>query len=163
MESGAELEKERFITLFSPRDRIDLNPNDNTFISEERRIPDLGAVSLVGSGGRGYFDYNDDALGVTIIEGQVVIKKANELAEMGLFDIGLYLDNLLTEETSVICKMVYPQYNLSLEAPADIDNKYIDEVWGFADKWKIREDDREFYFFAPADPKFLSQLRFSFS
>ena len=71
-------------------------------------------------------------------------------------------DNLLA------CKMLLPKYGLILESEINIfedegeeDPKY--RYSGDTDTWRVKDDDREFYFFVPADPKFLSQLRFSFS
>ena len=157
-----ELSPEGGIALVSPEDRLKFNPTGDQFESMKKNVPNLGIVYLLGAR---IFNYDPEELGVTVIGDNVEIKSANELYDMGLFQIDINVDHLRTQTT---CNMAIDKYGLSIKSDMDIVEDEVvaegnsERYWGATDTWKIKGDDRKFHFFAPADPKFLSQLQFSF-
>lgn len=161
MELGTELQKERFITLVSPED--DLHLTEEEFAGPEKRIPAIEQAHLIGS--RNLLEYTDKDLGITIMDDRIVIKKANDLKSKGLFDVFVDIGSLGSQDTSMICTMAVKDTRLESDVAVVEDSEEIPlekRYGGTTRGWKLRGDNREFRFFAPADPKFLSQLRFSF-
>lgn len=166
MELGSEVEKERFITLVSPEDELLIRKDGSEFHSKKINIPDLGNLYLWGN--REY-DYSDsDELGVAIVDNHMVITAARDLDELGFFETVVQLGGLPKSDVPVICKMVLPKYGLNIESEIDFGEDVNEQDpefrhFGYTEKWKVKDNNKELSFFAPADPNFLSQLRFSFN
>lgn len=162
MESTPELSGERGIVLVASEESLD--EGEYGFDGKEKIISDLGIGYLVGSRNIRDSNWYGDKLGISIIDEQVVMKEAKDLVGMELFEIGINVDGLRTQTT---CRMSLSKYGLNLEGELELMYDELEEDpyrknWGNVDRWKIRGDDRDLIFFAPADPKFLSQLLFSF-
>lgn len=166
MEPNPGIPKEGSITLFSPDEKIKLFDDNLAFESKERWLSDLGISCL---GGFRYSRYDEDELGIAIAGDQIITTNAQSLYDRGLFEIGVGLWAPHPPKAPIVCRLLLPKRNILLESymgtpsrnesEPDLRKKYLMSTRRWSDP---NSGNQEYAFFAPAYPKFLSTLRFSF-
>lgn len=138
------------IQLFDPGWGVEIR--DRGFRGQDVVIPEIGVVYLTGSTA---LDYLRSARGLAILNDEVVVKSATELHELGLYDTWVVLKSAGGPKRDLTCSMSLPDGQV-------LDGK-MDFTFGedaSPPHWELSGEEVDF--FAQADPKFLSSLRFNF-
>ncbi|MDO8657765.1 MAG: hypothetical protein Q7K55_03430 [Candidatus Levybacteria bacterium] len=160
IEDRAERPQFRVITLVSPGEAI---INDGGFHTEPRIVPEIGYVCLIGH--RGKENWEGKEKGITIVNGKLSIKSANELWQKGLYSLYVHAFRHQKPGIDINCHIQVPNEGsyaiLSSKLSLSGEDPTIRYSSRMSYKWNTPGVE-DAYFYVPADPNFLSQLRFSF-
>lgn len=170
MQQPLELENQRWVTLVDPEDDISALTTDIVFSGKEKDLGDLGIGRLFAQNRDPYLDHE---LGLSFMDGKLVAAKASSLGKHlypRLYDIHIYVWPLGRILAPMTCQLllsdgtILEQGLYFHEDDWDLNYKTRYEMSPAGSLWKRLGDsnDTEYRLFAPADPKFLSTLKFSF-
>ncbi len=152
MEDQEVQEPREGIQLFEPDWKVEIE--NRGFRGQDIVVPEIGVVYLTGTTA---LDYTASERGLTVLGNRLVIRNAKELNELGLYDTWPVIKNPSGPRRKLVYVMSLPTGEL-LEG--DIDFTPGEDA--SSPYWNLQDQGEEFLFFAPADPRFLSSLRFSF-
>lgn len=141
-------------------------------------VPEVGFMRIDGSRG---FTYMENYMGLAVIDDKLVMDRAEIFDVRGLFNIRAEIQSTNPNLIGAIldCNMKLPE---GTQLTSQLHSESLDEAdliidaeelgikppeedlevrdYSVTELWKMDGDDRHFMFFAPADPDFLSRLRF---